>query len=365
MKKKRLSGVSPLSKNIVAPRLMGMALCLLAATTDANAQADRGGNGGKGFVGQFEFHIEQIQGWIQRGNLNKVELQHLRPTIDVDRFAGDLLYTANRILSHEIRVEFTDQEQKIGNEVRTCRNLRSNGLIRCNNEQWRSKETEQTRYFVTMHELISIAGYEENDGVASEYRISRRLLPFIAPATTYILLDDPQKKVLPGIQCELENKPMFFEKSRRLILQAHERGARIILKESRGISGYQEAFPMKPHLADGSFLKVGRNFRWGDFIIESKDGEVMTLHADVRVGNPDSAMHGSIGNSMERDGYNWNRVHCMPMDYANEEFDFASAGMEYMIWNSMEENRQRLFKGSLRWMHSEGDPNPYLSFPKR
>jgi hypothetical protein len=361
-------------KNKVAElTAIGMMAGMMSITT-AHAQ-DRGGNGGKGFIGQFEFNVEQIQGWLERGNLNKVDLSSITPAIDSQKLASDVISTTKKVLDHSIKLEFVDSELKVGEEVRTCLNFKAVNLIQCNNARWKDAETPESRYMLTMHELISIAGYENNDGVSSEYKISRKILPYVAPSSTYVLVDDQQTKNYPGIQCEIDDPGTKLRKARRMIIQANELEARVLFSDVvaplsgesiwdkvRGYDyayGLQQAYPLSKKYDNGkSFLNVATDSRFGDFKMKLKDGTVMSIWAGMYKSNPSPYFHVYIGTEEDPEQYVvTDKGYCTFVDFQDDQGysagTFGTMGIHYETnFAIMPERRAELLNSSVKWLKS-------------
>ncbi len=199
--------------NLLKKNLFNLAVAanLLITPNWAHAQAgDRGGNGGDGMIAEFEYNAEQIGKWVNRGNLKKIKLENVDPAA----LEQALLVQVQRILNHEVKLSFVKSDLAIqdsqGQSVtRTCKNYPALKKVDCNIGKWGS-ETPQSRYTLVMHELLGLAGFEENDGVHSEYRISRQLMPYVTPQTNYILSDSVNEEadLVPFIHCEGKFKPV-------------------------------------------------------------------------------------------------------------------------------------------------------------
>ncbi len=147
-----------------------MMLSVLASVS-AFAQSGNGPGNGGGEDGVFKGIRDEIKVWMEKN----IAIHQLETKLELKSMPGAALYAAFTQAAGAVgeKVVFTQEEVKIGNNSRICKN--ENQMITCNVEAWNSTRGD-TRYMIVLHEYLGIAGIEANiESDYSRYPISSKI----------------------------------------------------------------------------------------------------------------------------------------------------------------------------------------------
>lgn len=366
-------------------------LLLSPIAISAHAQADRGGNGGDPnelaeFTGRNGEHLQSWYGVKQdliRGLENDQHLSLNLKNISADEFKTKALHSLKTV-----KVEFNDQKIEINGVQRPCRNFNLNGdaRIECNTANYvssMSNYSSEEQYQLVAHEYLGAAGIEPNTDGLSDYPISSQISKSLQQVTVKKWAVSSEG-VVPGIHCEIENRPGMFKNFRKITLQAHMYGARLIALETpKGIQevsgailekirhygimrGVQDQYKMMTANKNGNFLKFSKNgeIANGAFKLDIAPGLSMMIQATVYDKmNRESDVYLLFKNGEKVSGYNTS-MKCEMVNYDDKDFNTHSGSM-YMFSALGYSESKTLLRKNLQWFKNASEENEYLATPER